>query len=195
MSKLLEAFLAALELDAKRCNASSAIAPGSPQPRVFIGTGTEFGTELGHARFAGLRLSTSRLAKPFSRDERGTDRLENCGQLLGDSSEAVCTILSGLGLALLLDGEGTQTGAFDTGPLGTLLGGCPTSASIRNLVLQRHAHGLGGLVLDRALGDPLPQGDEPGFECRKFGLGSGGTSLALLGLFACSAETLAGGLI
>ena len=132
-------------------------------------------------------MCTSWLAKPLRRDECGTDRLENCGQLLGDSSEAVCSILSGLGLALLLDGEGTQTGAFDTGSLGTLLGGCPTSASIRNLVLQGHAYGLGRLVLNRALGDSLSQGDEPGFECQKFGLGSGGTSLALLGLFACSA--------
>ena len=103
--------------------------------------------------------------------------------------------MSGLGLALLLDGKGTQTGTFDTGSFGALLGGCPTSASIRNLVLQRHTHGLGSLVLGRTLGDTFVQGDKPCLECREFGLGGSGTSLALLGLFTRGAETFAGGLV
>jgi len=195
VSKLLEALLATLELDTKRCDAAGSISTRSAQPRVFVGAGAQLGTKLGHARFARLRLRTSWLAEPLGRDECCTDRFENCGQLLGDSSEAVCSILSSLGLPLLLDGKGTQTGALNTGSLRTLLGGCPPSAPVGYLVLQRYAHGLGSFVFDCALCDTFAQGDESGFECRKLGLGGGGTSLTLLGLFARSAETFAGGFV
>ena len=50
-------------------------------------------------------------------------------------------------------------------------------------------------MLSRTLGDTFAQGDKPCLECREFGLGGSGTSLALLGLFARGAETFSGGLV